>query len=474
MRRTVLAVALAVATAAMLPGVATGQASSGAVVTWSAPDQVLVGQEFSYRLIVTNVTGQVLEDVEVFEKAPEGFSLKSAEPAATTAGDTLSWKIGRLEAGQSRTITLTGSATGLGVMRPCAYATARLPQVCAAIRAVQPRLEMTKTGPAEVLICESIVYTVTVRNVGDGAATDVRVSDTLPEGLVAEDGRNVQAFNAGTLQPGEAKQATYRVKASRRGTFDNTAQAASAEGASAQASHRVTVREPVLQLTKTGPAMRYLGRNAEYTVEVRNVGDGPARETVVTDTVPAGLTLVSVSEGGRAGGNQVVWNLGTLEPGASRTLALVCRGDRIGTYKNVVSATATCTSATAEATTAIEGIPAILIEVVDLEDPIEVGKNETYRIEVTNQGTAVGTNIRVSCVLPAEQEYVTSTGPTQATVEGKKVTFAPLATLAPKATAVFNVTVKATGVGDVRFAVEMISDQMTSPVNETESTHQYK
>jgi len=468
------AVAVAAALAVALPSAASAQTSSGAVVTWVAPDQVLVGREFTYKLIVTNVTGQILADVEVFEKAPEGFSLKGTDPAAAVAGDTLSWKIGQLEPGQSRTITVTGSATGLGVMRPCAYATCRLPQACAAIRAVQPKLELAKTGPAEVLICEPITYTVVVRNVGDGPATDVRVSDPLPEGLVPEDGRAVQSFNAGTLQPGEAKQASYRVKASRRGAFVNTVQATSAEGATAQAKHQVAVREPVLQLVKTAPAMRYLGRTVEYSVEVRNVGDGPARNLVVTDTLPDGLTLTSASEGAAPSRNQVTWSLGTLDAGASRTVSMVCRADRIGTVKNTVSATAQCTSATAEATTAIEGIPAILLEVVDVEDPIEVGKNETYRIEVTNQGTAVGTNIRVTCTLPAEQDYVTSTGPTQGAATGKTLTFAPLASLAPKAVAVFNVTVKANAAGDVRFAVEMVSDQMTSPVNETESTHQYK
>ena len=35
------------------------------------------------------------------------------------------------------------------------------------------------------------------------------------------------------------------------------------------------------------------------------------------------------------------------------------------------------------------------------------------------------------------------------------------------------VTVKAEGAGDVRFAVQMESDQMSRAVNETESTNQY-
>ena len=51
--------------------------------------------------------------------------------------------------------------------------------------------------------------------------------------------------------------------------------------------------------------------------------------------------------------------------------------------------------------------------------------------------------------------------------------FAPIPSLAPKATAVFKVKVKGTAAGDLRFKVEMNSDQLTRPVMETESTHIY-
>ena len=121
----------------------------------------------------------------------------------------------------------------------------------------------------------------------------------------------------------------------------------------------------------------------------------------------------------------------------------------------------------------MKGVPAILIECVDDPDPIEVNGNVTYTITVTNQGTAMGTNIAVECTLPAELEYVSSDGPTKARAEGQTVSFTPLASLAPKAEAVYKVTAKGVGVGDVRFRVQMKSDQMESPVMETESTHIY-
>lgn len=84
--------------------------------------------------------------------------------------------------------------------------------------------------------------------------------------------------------------------------------------------------------------------------------------------------------------------------------------NQIGTITNKVSAKAYCAEADAETTTEVVGIPAILLEVVDNDDPIEVGANETYDIIVINQGSAEGTNIAITCTIPPQQEYVSADG----------------------------------------------------------------
>ena len=118
-------------------------------------------------------------------------------------------------------------------------------------------------------------------------------------------------------------------------------------------------------------------------------------------------------------------------------------------------------------------MPAILLEVVDLDDPVEVGNQTTYEIKVVNQGSAVGTNIGITCTLPTEMQYITSGGPTEGRLDGNTLRFAPLPSLAPQASATFRVTVRGASAGDVRFKVSMISDQITAPVEETESTNIY-
>ncbi len=229
---------------------------------------------------------------------------------------------------------------------------------------------------------------------------------------------------------------------------------------------------PSVQLTKRCPSLRYVGREAVFELGVMNRGSAPALNVVVVDTLPAGVEFLNADQNGQREGNNVVWRLGNLDPGQSRTLKVNVRCSQITTVRNRATVTY-CAESSAECEFPVKGIPAILLECVDDPDPIEVGNQTTYTITVTNQGTETGTNIAIECTLPAEQEAVKTGGATQARVEGKSVTFAPLPTLAAGAKAVFTVTIKGIKEGDTRFRVNLKSDQIQSPVMETESTHIY-
>jgi uncharacterized repeat protein (TIGR01451 family) len=243
-------------------------------------------------------------------------------------------------------------------------------------------------------------------------------------------------------------------------------------------NHKVFVvkywRNPALTVTKSGPATRYIGQEFTHEITVTNTGRGVAKNTVLEDWLPSNAAFVKASDGARRSGGKVLWRLGDLEAGASRTVSITFKGDRIGVVRNAVAAKAWGAEASSDAVTKVVGIPAILLEAVDVDDPVQVGKNVTYVVTVKNQGSAVGTNVKIVCTLPAEEAYVSSTGPTKAAVQGNVVTFAPLAKLPVRGEATYSIVAKAAGAGDVRFAVELTSDQLTTPVRETESTRIYE
>jgi uncharacterized repeat protein (TIGR01451 family) len=121
----------------------------------------------------------------------------------------------------------------------------------------------------------------------------------------------------------------------------------------------------------------------------------------------------------------------------------------------------------------VYGIPAVLLEVVDLADPVLVGSEVVYTIRVLNQGSQPLTNVRITAALEDSQSFVSASGPSEVKGISGNITTAPLALLKPGEEVLWRMVVKAEKAADVRFAVEMRADQFQRPVNETEATLQY-
>lgn len=455
----------------------TGDARTSAIgIEKGVPGEVRLNQPYEYLIVVTNLTGLTLKDVAVSEQLEGALTINSSTPAgrAGTAG-TYNWVIGSLGPNESKTIRINATATKEGTVGSCASVTYNS-LLCATVPVVQPALAITKTGPAEVLKCEEITYRFVVRNTGTGSVDNVVINDPLPNGLTTLDGKNAISFSVGTLKAGESKEYTARVKAAAKGNYSNTATVSATGGYNASSQPVATVvREPALRITKTGPAREFIGRNATYEITVTNTGDGDARDTMIEDTVPADARFISASDGGAFANGKVTWNAGTLKPGASKKVTVTLSRDSAGALNNTAVARAFCAEAvTANAQTVYSGIPALLLEVIDIEDPDLVGTTETYVITVTNQGSAPATNIRIVATVEPNQTHESNSGPTRGTVAGPVLTFEPLASLAPQAKATWRVIVKNVKAGDVRFRVSMTADQLTRPVEETESTNIYE
>lgn len=461
--------------------VATGQTAK----TWvgpkiacskTAPASVVAGQQFEYRINVANPSPVEAKEVVVTDNLPAGITYVSSSPAADVDGQSLTWELGEIAGDAQKTIAVQVKATKTGRVENCVDVKAAMglsTRCCATTAVVSPKLAVEKRCPPTVILCDPIDYVITVRNTGDGTATNVQVTDQLPEGVTTTDGKRSVTAQIGTLAAGQSREIRISAKATRAGAFENTVTAKADGGLTAESSCTTKVTQPVLEVVKAGPEMRYVGRDAIFKITVTNEGDAPARDTVLVDPVPTGTTFVSADSNGRLDRGAVTWSLGTLDPGASRSVTLTLKATQRGAFRNTATATAYCAEGSGSAPLNVEGVAAILLEVIDVEDPIEIGANVTYIITVTNQGSAEDSNIVVECGLPDEVEYVSSDGPTRATATGKVVRFAPVASLAPKAKLVYRVVVKGLEAADVRFRTSMDSDVIDPAVEETESTHIY-
>lgn len=460
----------------------TGDKSSSVIyIEKDLPSESLVGQSIDFIINVTNLTDSAVKNVEVSETLASNFDVSGSDPAMNgdVSSGRVSWSLGDLGPRETKVIRVTGSPTSTGSLEFCCTDVAfKLPPICMATSVVQPALRIAKQAPSEVMICDTIPITLVVTNTGTGTAQNVVVSDSLPSGLSTLDGKSHVEYEVGPLQSGESREISIEAKAESAGSFSNSATAVAGGGLSEDSNTTTTVvTKPILRVTKTCPDTRYIGRNITCKIVVTNEGDAPAAETIVDDCLPDNTTFVNASDGGQlvAEGRAVMWNLGTLQPRESREVTLTVRADSIGESENCVAVNAVCADGVKDcAITNVRGIPAVLLEVIDIEDPIEVGSSETYVVTVTNQGTAPGTNISIVCDLEDTMQYISSTGATSGYESGNTVTFTPLASLASKAKAEWRINVKAVNSGDVRFKVTLTSDQLERVVEETESTHFYQ
>ena len=444
-----------------------------------APARARVNTDFRYDLAVKAGTGAAARGVKVTDVLPAGIQYVSSRPAASVNGQTLSWDLGTMEPGSSRSLQVVVRATRTGTFENCAEVVAEEGSLkdrsCAQTLVTAPKLALVKTGPETAVACDEITFTFQVTNGGDAEATNVRITDDLPDGLSTPSGGKTLSIDVGTLAPGETKTVSAKVVADSTGTFKNTATATADGGLEAKDDHTIIVTKPVLKVIKDGPERRFVGRPVTYEITVTNTGNAPASNVVLTDGVPSGTVFLSASDGGTETDGTVRWSLGTLAPGASRKVSMTVTPEEDGVIVNTVQASAECAEPVTDShQVRVEGIPAILLEVVDEDDPVEVGSTTVYAITVTNQGSADARDIVIKATIPAQMSFVSADGPTAETVTGKNVTFASLPRLAPGARASYRITVRANAAGDVRMQVSMVSAQSTVPVEETESTFLYQ
>jgi len=449
----------------------------------SIPCEVAANQPFDYKIKVTNLTDRQLANVVVTDRLSGNVNFKSSQPQVEKmpSGESR-WVVGDLGPHESKTISATAVAEGKGTITSCAAAAYDFvaPTSCAKINIVESRLKIVKCAPENALSCDRIPVSYLITNTGDAAACNVSVKDNLQPGLTGPNGRSEVSFSYPSIAPGKSMEYKTTLNATKSGRYASKAVATS-NGSSAESNMTETnVSSPALAITESGPEMQYIGRSVTYQITVTNKGDGIARDTMVQADIPDEFRFNEATMGGtysHASPGKVVWNVGTIEPGTSKTVTMTLSGEQAGTLTTKATAKAYCADAvTASTATNFKGVAGVLLQMVDVYDPIEVGQSETYMITVTNQGSISDSNISLTCMMDEGMQYVSSSGPTEAKVEGNTITFGPLSTLAPKAEAKWQVVIKAAAPGNERFKVSMTTDQIgtTKPAEKVEATTFYK
>jgi uncharacterized repeat protein (TIGR01451 family) len=456
------------------PDNTTGRQEPAVSLEWIGPPTAKVGQAAEYVLVVRNACNIPVQKVLVQVRIPAGLSVAATEPKAVTDNNVLVWELGTLLAKQDKNLQMKLVADTRGDVAPQAWVTFTGSSVMR-IRIREPKLVLKAQGPEKVMIGDPAAVSLTVSNPGDGPADKVKIHAILPDGLEHAKGNKVD-FEIGDLAAGDSRSVTL-ICATKTGGVQQIDTVAEAEGGlNCRDQANVNVIMPRLDLQLLGPSLRYLDRKALYTLKVTNPGDAAATNVTVSDVIPAGFKVLAASDGGRHDfqTRTVSWFLGEIPAGQTREVKVEVQAINLGEHKHkAVAVGARGLKAESEHITRVEGLSALLLEVVDTEDPIEAGGDTAYEIRITNTGSKTETDIKLVCTVPDKMEFKNAQGPVRYAPEGKMVVFEPIPRLAPRADAIFRVNVKALQPGDVRFKVQVTSTNLVEPVIKMESTRIY-
>ena len=477
-----------------------GRAAPSVLIEAVCPETVGYGQEFVYKLVVRNVGTAAVGGVRVEDEVPPGARYVGSDPPAEMTGDRLAWAVGTLEPGAERPITVRVKPGDEGEVRSRAtvlFAAA----VDARTRVTRPRVGVTVAAAELCRAGEETVVQIKLTNGGTGPAgrlvLQARLSDGLYHPQAQAGGGSIEA-ELPPLAAGESRTVPLRLTATKAGP-QWCQVAVTADGSpDAGAKAAVAVVEPLLAVRQAGPARCLVRAEPTYAIELTNPGTAATDPILVQTVLPDGFEFVGASDGGTASGKTVTWRLPGLQPNANRALTLKVRA-AAATDAGLIRTVARAESGTvtpagggalaaragrpleqkAETAVTAEGVAAVRFEVVGLDNPAEVGKDVTYEIRVTNQGTGPCGNVRVAALLADGTEFVGATAgaggqAAAARATGQQLAFDPIPSLGVKAETVYRVKVRGTVPGDLRFRVQLTCDGLTAPLVKEESTRFYK
>ncbi|MGN4558376.1 DUF7507 domain-containing protein [Bacillus cereus group sp. MYBK5-2] len=382
----------------------------------------------------------------------------------------------------------------------------------------------TKTADKRVAdIGDTITYTITFRNGGTVPATNVSLTDPIPNGTtfitnsVTVDGVSSPGLNPelgiqlGTVAVGETKTITYQVLVTNfppNGIIENQAsftyqyQPNPSEppvtSTTPTPNVNVSINNPNPTTTKSvNRQIADIGDTVTFTVTFQNKGTVPATNVIVQDTLPQGVSFVpgsTVINGiSQLGENpEIGIPIGTVNPGQNITVTFQGVVNSIppgGVIRNQANITftyepnpneppVTTTITTPETETVVN---TATLNPQKTADRSFVALNDiiTYTLSFQNVGTVPATNITITDSIPAGTTFI----PNSVTINGisqagmNPALGIPIGTLAPveRVTITFQVQVVSippSGIinnqGSATFNYQ--TDPTLPPVTQTETT----
>ena len=358
------------------------------------------GDNVTYTVTVTNGGNADAKAVVVHDVLGKGLKFVSATGNYTfdEATNTITWIVD-VAAGKTETFNVVATVINYGNVTNSLVVGNKTFSKNVTVPEITPDKTVDNENPN---FGDTVTYTVTVKNEGDGNAADVVIVDTLGKGLeyISSTGNYDNKTNTITwkvnLASGETK--TFTVVAKIVGYTDVTNEVTVGNKT---AIVNVDIPEiiPTKDVNNTTPNF---GDTVEYTVTVNNNANTAAKQVVIVDTLGKGLKFINASHNGKYDEvtRTITWIV-DLDAGESVVFSVNATVEAYGNINNTV---VVGNKSFTKNITVPEITP---IKKVEITNP-NFGEEITYFVSVFNSAVVDAKNVVVVDHLDKGLKYVSS------------------------------------------------------------------
>jgi uncharacterized repeat protein (TIGR01451 family) len=447
---------------------------SGITLNKFGPSVIAINSEFDYQLTVTNTSRSPSDPLTVIDDLPPGLQFVSADPMPVgQEGTRLVWTLLPLPPGGAKVINLKVRANRAGQFNNTAQVLdqdrTKAAESFFQTTATSPSLKVKLTSPPTGYLNGDVAFNIRVENVGDAPASNVIVNSKFDNGLVfyyqgKPSNDNNVAMDKFNLQPREGRDFTLALKAEKVGSLNAKATVTGDGGLFDESSAMVNVIRLALNMNVRGPQARYVSGRFFWYINVENNSDQPVDNVVIRDTLPPEVSLVRVYDNGTQNGNEIVWNLGTMQRSAKRELKVEVEARQVTrkAFNRVVATFGPNLTERSEAEIELRGIPALLMQAdqTDRNGTITLGDTTSYSITVNNTGSQKVGKLVVRVKASPELRITRAIGPdgSAGQVQGDTIVFSVMNDLLPTNTFNYQLEIAGVAPGDGRLFIELDSD----------------
>jgi len=425
------------------------------VVSWRAADLAVnvsgpqtagIDSTVTYNVTVSNPGDLPAHNVAITGRPTRGLEVVNAQPTGTPFGDQRQWTIGDLAPRSSQTIQVNCKVNSQGRLQYCVEAGSdevASVRSCAETNVQIPAISLQMQGPDQQDVGKQAEFQVRVTNQSSQTLNGVRIRDEFAAGLEHESGQaSPIGIEIGQLGPGKTWTDTIRFNVRQPGVLCHTVTVTADGGHQAAARSCLTARKvepppkpepkpepqlkPEVQVSVSGPEKATVGDTANFVIRVTNSGNTTLTTVHVLDVFSDSFTPKKASENHQWYQGGLLWTIPSLAAGKSESFEVSCqcvKSDAQASHRIAVS-TDQQVSATDSITTNIaapvieppangsrepdddgpDALPpvsgSLKLTVNSFDNPVQVGDEVRYLIQLTNDRDASDKQVEVVAVAP--------------------------------------------------------------------------